>query len=165
MHLFISQLRHHLTCGSCLSVLVESDFGAHVSVLVDVFSLLSTHVLLLHRDDVLLTFDEKWVLAFKIKLEVPHLLQLICLKVGRILILELRKDLRLFGIEFFDFEKVLPQVFGHPGESFLVLVGLLDGGLLQKSVFELLVILGHCSVFLGDGLVPLVVHGQHYFVI
>ena len=52
-------------------------------------------MLLLHGDDVLLTFDEEWVRASEIDFEVPHLLQLICLQVGRILVLELGEDLTL----------------------------------------------------------------------
>lgn len=122
-------------------------------------------MLLLHSDDVLLTFDEERVLASKIDFKVPDNLQLICLEVRRILVLELSEDLALQGIEFFGFEKVLPQVFGHLGECLLTLVLLLDGRCLQESVFELLVILRHRCVFLSDGLVPLVVLGQDYFVI
>ena len=165
MQLLISQLRHHLGGDGRGHALIQSNLRPHVSVLVDVFSLLGPHVLLLHRDDVLLTFDEERVLASKIDFEVSHYLQLIRLKVRRILVLELGEDLTLFGIEFFSFEKVLPQVFGHLGEGLLTLVGLLDRGGLQESVFKLLVILRHRSVFLSDRLVPLVVLGQHYFVI
>jgi hypothetical protein len=102
VQLFVTKLRHDL-CADLhrhLQALVEGNFGPHISVLVNVLGLLCPHVLLLHGDDVLLTFDEERVRPSEIDLKVACLLQLIRLQVRRVLVLELCEDLALLGTEF-----------------------------------------------------------------